>query len=54
MSLSKNAIQDLRITLRKSFGEEFDSAFTDEQIERIGLLMMTSILESLKIRYQEQ
>ena len=36
MQLSKNATQDLRIALQKSFGEEFDSALTDEQIERIG------------------
>lgn len=52
MQLSKKAIEDLRIALRKTFGDDFDSTLNDEQVEKIGLLMMTSILESLKIRYQ--
>lgn len=50
MKLSDKAIKDLRTSLRKHFGEGFDIAMTDEQINNIGILLLTSLVESLKIK----
>lgn len=49
MTLSNNAIQDLRIVLRKSYGEDFDVALSDEEINKMGLLVLTGLVESLKL-----
>ena len=48
MTLSSNAIQDLRLALRKSYGEDFDIELSDEQVNNIGLLVLTGLVESLK------
>lgn len=50
MSLSKNAIQDLRIEITKHFGEEFARTLTDEQVNEIGLCLLIPIVEDLKIK----
>ncbi len=49
MTLSSNAIKDLRTALRKSYGEDFDIALSDEEIGNIGLFILTGLVESLKI-----
>ena len=49
MTLSDNAIKDLRTALRKSYGEDFDVALADKEIENIGLFILTGLVESLKI-----
>ncbi|MDQ5901730.1 MAG: hypothetical protein QG583_10 [Patescibacteria group bacterium] len=48
MKLSVNAIKDLRISLQKSYGPDFDADFTDEEINKIGLLLLVSLVEVLK------
>ena len=49
MKLSPKAIQDLRIALRKSYGEDFDIDLVDDQINHIGVLVLTGLVESLKL-----
>jgi hypothetical protein len=49
VKLSLKAIQDLRIALRKSYGDLFDAEMSDEQINHIGVLALTGLIESLKI-----
>ncbi len=49
MTLSTKAIQELRIALSKQYGEGFDVALSDEQINRIGVLVLTGLVESLKL-----
>lgn len=50
MTLSLKAIRDLRIALRKSYGESFDLLLSDEQIDNIGLLLLTGLVEGLKLK----
>lgn len=50
MKLSKQAILDLRAALRKSYGQSFDISMNDEQINRIGYLILTGLTEGLKIK----
>ncbi len=47
--LSSDAVNNLRITLRKSYGADFDVELTDEHINSIGVLILTSLVESLKL-----
>ncbi len=49
MRLSYVALKDLRIALRKSYGENFDVDMTDEQINHIGVLVLTGLVESFKL-----
>lgn len=53
MKLSAQAIIDLRIALRKSYGDDFDIDMTDEQINNLGVLVLTGLVESLKIDMQK-
>jgi hypothetical protein len=50
MKLSNKAIQDLRIALRKSYGEKFDIDMSDDEVNNIGILLLTSVVENLKIK----
>ena len=50
MKLSTEAIKDLRVALRKSYGESFDAAFTDEEVNEIGDLLLNVLAESLKLK----
>lgn len=49
MSLSDDAIQDLRLALRNSYGKDFDTELSDEEINNIGVLVLTGLVESLKL-----
>lgn len=49
MTLSTKAIKELRIALSKSHGEDFDVAMSDEQINHIGVLVLTGLVESLRL-----
>ena len=49
MHLSQQAIEDLRKALRKSYGELFDTEISDEGINRIGIFVLTGLVESLKL-----
>jgi hypothetical protein len=53
MLLSEKAISDLRISLRKSYGDDFDAELTDEEVNRIGVLALTCLKEGLKQEMQE-
>ena len=48
MFLSKPAIEDLRIKLRKSYGSDFDLSISDEEVTEIGILLLTIFAEGLK------
>jgi hypothetical protein len=47
--LSKNALHDLRATLRSSYGQYFDKDFSDEEINKLGFLLLTTLAEGLKL-----
>jgi hypothetical protein len=48
-SLSQKAINDLRSCFRKSYGEDFDTSLNDDQISNLGVLILTGLVESLKM-----
>ena len=54
MELSKKAIKDLRIALKKSYGEEFESSLTNEEANHLGNLLLTILAESLKMKVNEK
>ncbi|MDD5318416.1 MAG: hypothetical protein PHF79_01145 [Candidatus Pacebacteria bacterium] len=49
MYLSSNAIKDLRIALSKSYGEGFQLGLSDDEVNKIGLLLLIALAESLKL-----
>ena len=49
MSLSNKAIQDLRKEFIKIYGEDF--GLTDEELEEIGMFLLTSLVEGMKLRF---
>jgi hypothetical protein len=48
MNLSPVAIQDLKATLIKEYGSFF--GLSDNELEEIGLFLLTAVAEDLKIR----
>jgi hypothetical protein len=54
MKLSEKAIKDLRIALKKTYGENFESSLTKDEVNRIGDLLLTILAESLKIKNQQK
>lgn len=51
--LSKEAIEDLKLTLRNKYGPDFCSKFTDEEIEELGMLFLTALAEGLKLKVEQ-
>ncbi len=49
MQLSQKAIKDLREALNKSYGEDFDKELSDEQVNKLGCLLLTVLAEGLKL-----
>lgn len=50
IDLNESAIKDLRVALRKSYGDNFDMALSDVEVNEIGDLLLTVFAESLKIK----
>lgn len=48
MKLSTQAIQDLRLNLKKIYGNDF--SLNDEELNEIGLFLLTSLAECLKLK----
>lgn len=48
MNLSDKAIQDLRIELKKIYGTDFE--LENEELNEIGLFLLTSLAEGLKLK----
>jgi hypothetical protein len=48
LRLSNLAIQDLRVTLRKIYGDTFDTNLTDDEINQIGVLLLSLYMTGLK------
>lgn len=48
MKLSQKAINDLRKELIRVYGSDFD--LTDEDLQGIGMFLLTSLAESLKYK----
>ena len=51
--LSKEAIEDLKLTLKKNYGPDFCSKFTDEELEEVGMLLLTILAEGLKMKVEQ-
>ena len=52
--LSQKALKDLRIAFDTSYGEGFSDRFTEEDLEHIGMLLLTILAESLKMKIREE
>ena len=44
--LSKKAIEDLRLALKRSYGEDVDKGLSDAEISMLGDLFLTILAES--------
>lgn len=49
VTLSDKALVDLRKALQKSYGESFAGDFTDAELNRIGVAVLTGLVEALKM-----
>ncbi len=50
MTLSKQALSELKDILRKNRGEDFVRALTDEDLNEIGLFFLEIAVQGLKLR----
>lgn len=50
MRLGQKAIRDLRIALRKTYGVDFEVSLSDEEVNRIGDLLLNILAESLRMK----
>jgi hypothetical protein len=50
MNLSDKAKNDLREVLKKDIGPERADAFSDEELNEIGLFLLTAVVVNLKLR----
>ena len=50
IELSKKAREDLKVALVTDVGREVAESFTEEELNNIGGLLLTILMESLKIR----
>lgn len=50
MNLSIKSIQDLRIALKKSFGDNFGDDLSDDDLQEIGKALLVITAEHLKIK----
>ena len=48
LNLSEKAIHDIRNELKKIYGTDFE--LKDEELNEIGLFLLTSLAEGLKLR----
>lgn len=48
-ALSKNALRDLRKALKVSYGQDFDTDLFDDQLNKLGVLFLTILAESVKL-----
>jgi hypothetical protein len=53
MQLSTKAITELREVLRKTYGEVFESALTDDDIDHLGKFFLEVTIQGLKLRMQK-
>lgn len=53
MQLSEQAIKDLRIALRNTYGEDFEVSLSNEEVNRLGNLLLNILAESLKMKVAE-
>lgn len=50
LSLSIEALKDLRIAISKSYGGDFEVSLSDDEVNEIGDLLLNILAESLKKR----
>ncbi|MCX6756191.1 MAG: hypothetical protein NTX85_02535 [Candidatus Nomurabacteria bacterium] len=50
INLSTQAIEELRIALQKSYGVDFACGLSDEEVNEIGNLLISSLAESLNVK----
>ena len=48
MELSSKAIQELRMELKRIYGSDFE--LSNEELNEIGLFLLTSLAEGLKLK----
>lgn len=49
LALSDKSKTDLRKSLRSSYGEVFEAGLSDEEVNQLGVLVLTVLSESLKL-----
>ncbi|MEI6850037.1 MAG: hypothetical protein WCK29_03285 [archaeon] len=54
MQLSKKAIEDLRVALINDVGLKDTEEFSDEDLDEVGMFLLTSLAEVLKLRMYEK
>jgi hypothetical protein len=53
VTLSSEAIKDLKIALRKSYGSDFGVDLSEEEFNHLGEFLMTCLMEVLKNSSEE-
>jgi len=48
MQLSEKAIKELKLHIQKTYGTDFE--LTSEELNEIGLFLLTSLAEGLKLK----
>ena len=48
MKLSSKAIEDLKLALQKKYNSDFN--LSDEELNEIGLFLLTALMEGLKLK----
>ena len=48
MTLSTEAIKDLKVALRKSYGSDFGVDLSEEEFNHLGMFFLTCLVEVLK------
>lgn len=48
VKISNQAIEDLKNALQKSYGVDFTSSLSEDEVNEIGCLLLTIMSESLK------
>ena len=54
MELSKKAINELRDVLIKKIGPKATSEMDDNELEEIGMFLLTALAEGLKLKVREE
>ena len=52
MKLSSKALTELREVLRKDYGELFESALSDEDVNHLGIFFLEISIQGLKLKMQ--
>lgn len=54
MTLSNNALKELRIELMRCFGAPLANQFSDGELDEIGMFLLTALAEATKMQIQSK